>query len=431
MVNFAVLRKMRLLCLVLLMCQTFWACNGGSNRDGRKHIGTNQTDTLAVADSLTAEFLVGRDFKLRVYLDNSASMQGYLNVKDGSEFLRFVDDYVSTIAIKYMEKGDKSNIRCKGVEFFLLDTAERPLNVSYKRFSTSLVPNNFTSKQSETASMIRRLLELQNEEIVTLFFTDGMFTSRKNEVGRIPVQVKAQIAECLSAADLDTKLIRLQSEFVGKYWPPKSSNRPNIDAIRPYFCWVIGHPAILSELACKEFLDDLHGVQQYGYQEFLGLGNLPVRYTVFRDPRGRYKTAERDQEQNQIFGAKRDKQGNFSISLGFTPNTKLLAPEYILNPENYEITPSVFDVSIIKQDKGSYKYKLVLSLQDDAQIPEGEIAIALKRSTPNWDSYNENDGVKVEEGKTYHLDYLVDGIKSAYELQYGKHLMELRIKNNK
>lgn len=79
------------MCLVLLISQAFWACNGGSER---KHDGKKQADTLAIADSLTSEFVVGRDFKLRVYLDNSASMQGYLNASDGSEFLRFVDDYV-------------------------------------------------------------------------------------------------------------------------------------------------------------------------------------------------------------------------------------------------------------------------------------------------------------------------------------------------
>ena len=89
MVNFSVLRKIRLLCLVLLISQAFWACNVGSER---KHDGKKQADTLAIADSLTSEFVVGRDFKLRVYLDNSASMQGYLNASDGSEFLRFVDD---------------------------------------------------------------------------------------------------------------------------------------------------------------------------------------------------------------------------------------------------------------------------------------------------------------------------------------------------
>lgn len=403
--------------------------DGNRERRGQKQ----QKDSVECTDSLNSALKVGRDFILRVYLDNSASMQGYVN--GATEFVDFVDAYVSNIAIKFGKQQGNSFPHCMGVEFYLLDTVEHLWAGGYEDITKSfLLPKNFKVMQSETSAMIKRLIALQEDKVVTLFFSDGMFTSRKNDVGRMPFEIRTPLTKRLGQDTIDTKLIRLISTFDGLYYPPKNKNGiRSFKGQRPYLCWIMGHPKILSVLASKSFIDDLH-VPQSGYNEYVGIGVVPVEYEVFRTQHGYYDVKRNSGKPlHELSEVKFDKRGRFVVRVGFNLNTSLIASEYILDPLNYEVTPSDFDLSVERvEKKGAYDYVLTLSLKQEVKsIPVGDIIIAFRRNNQDWSDFSEKEGIRQLDGKTYGLEHWVDGIQRAYELQYGKNLMELKIKIEK
>ncbi len=383
----------------------------------------------------TKEDTLRREFRLHVYFDNSASMQGYVN--GGTEFVEFVNDYVSTIARKFRKKkGDSlQRLTCSGVEVFLLDTAVHPVAIDYGELSSKLlIPNSFQAKESETSTMIRNLLAQQREDVVTLFFTDGLFTSSRESVERMSVGIRTQLTQCFDAGEVDTKLLRLVSQFDGLYYPPKlekNKAKSKYKGLRPYFCWVLGHPAILSEVASNALIDKLPGTKN-GYDEVVGLKTLKPAYAVLRDPRCKYENSSEKGETNWVIDPKLDLQGNFAFKVGFAPKTHLLDESYFLDSTHYEVTPPEFVLTVEKAATDlPCDYVLTFRLRPNVLPSKGLLRVTLKRPSYQWDVFTEEDGTKQVAGKTYGLNYFVEGIESAYCQEYGDELVNMSIIINK
>ena len=383
----------------------------------------------------TKEDTIRREFRLHVYFDNSASMQGYVN--GGTEFVEFVNDYVSTIARKFRKKkGDSlQRLTCSGVEVFLLDTAVHPVAIDYGELSSKLlIPNSFQAKESETSTMIRNLLAQQREDVVTLFFTDGLFTSSRESVERMSIGIRTQLTQCFDAGEVDTKLLRLVSQFNGLYYPPKLEKqkaKSTYKGPRPYFCWVLGHPAIISEVASNALIDKLPGTKN-GYDEVVGLKTLKPAYAVLRDPRCKYKNSSEKGETNWVIEPELDSQGNFAFRVGFAPKTHLLDESYFLDSTHYEVTPPEFVLTVEKAAPDlPCDYVLTFRLRPNVLPSKGLLRVTLKRPSYQWDVFTEEDGTKQVAGKTYGLNYFVEGIESAYRQEYGDELVNMSIIINK
>ena len=382
----------------------------------------------------TKEDTIRREFRLHVYFDNSASMQGYVN--GGTEFVEFVNDYVSTIARKFRKKkGDSlQRLTCSGVEVFLLDTAVHPVAIDYGELSSKLlIPNSFQAKESETSTMIRNLLAQQREDVVTLFFTDGLFTSSRESVERMSIGIRTQLTQCFDAGEVDTKLLRLVSQFNGLYYPPKLEKqkaKSTYKGPRPYFCWVLGHPAIISEVASNALIDKLPGTKN-GYDEVVGLKTLKPAYAVLRDPRCKYENSSEKGKTNWVIDPKLDLQENFAFRVGFAPKTHLLDESYFLDSTHYEVTPPEFVLAVEKAAPDlPCDYVLTFRLRPNV-LPSKELRVTLKRPSYQWDVFTEEDGTKQVAGKTYGLNYFVEGIESAYRQEYGDELVNMSIIINK
>ena len=396
------------------------ACSGGNtpnSPDVRKDSVANATEKM------------GRDFTLRVYLDKSASMKGYLD--GASEFVDFIDDYVSSVAIQF-GKPQPDLPHCVGVEFYFLDQEAHLFAEGYENVAKSLFsPANFNAKYSETHAMILKLLSLQTKDVVSLFFTDGIFESEKDVVGRMPIEIRTQLAKSLGEDTIDCRFIRLSSQFSGYYYPPApKATSIKYNGTRPYFCWIMGRPEILSSIASSEYLNEIKATRD-GYASYAGICSSPASYTVLRDSYGRYDIEENGKgEIPQLTDVKRDRNGRFVVRIAFSLPTKLLDASYILDSTNYEVTPSVFNLSVERfKQQGKYDYVMKLSLPSEVKsIPNGEVVVALKRNTTDWSEFAEHDGLRQIDGKTYGIDYLINGIQRAYELQFGKNYTELKIK---
>ena len=412
--------RVRWVLWVLLAATLLLAASGCRNRSRNNKgdkVGASQIDS---AKSNRAAFT------LRVYLDNSASMQGYVN--GATDFVAFVSDYVTSIANTFSKNIDTNDIYCRDVEFYFLDSVPHRDSSAYKDVVKLLRKENFKTTQSAIGTMIRKLLAQQEKDVVSLFFTDGIFISKGNDVGRVAVNVKSQIADLLTQQPIDMKFLYLESFFDGIYWPPKSNTRYVYKTRRPYCCWVLGDPHYMSAVAGNKFVRDLHGLDSCEMRTYLGVRELPITYSLLDNNTGAYSVVKHEGKLKlQVRGTE---SNEFKLKVGFTVDSDLVDAEYLCDPKNYTVTPSDYEVVEIQptKERDTYRYHLYLVLKQGVEVPRETIAIALKRPLPDWvDSCSENQGLKPIAGKTFGLNYLVDGIHSAYAQHYGKYLAKMEI----
>lgn len=414
------IRKLSLFLLVLVIA---YSC---SDQGGRRDRTSSKTDNKELRQDVETDdtLLINNERPkpiVNVYIENSASMDGY--VQGTADFKTTVYSYLQYIKIQNV---------CDSLNLFYLNSRIFPQGTVtddnlevLKYFVERLDPNSFRLKgtvpgensrgTSDIDDLLRSIIKTTNENIISILVTDGIFSpgSGRDANEYIAAQ-KVGLMGTFSTLMNKIKnaaviLYKMESQFEGTYYD-KTDTRIPYKGLRPYYIWVVGSTENLTELLNKVPKNKFNTEPEEIFM-ISEVSHQP-KYIV-DDNFGNHK---KNRNNNYVVeGLTKDKSGKVRFAVKVDFSGVLVDESYLSNPDNYFYNLNNYSLEIQKLDKNpKYTHKLKFTSRDARPHP-GVMSIKLKMEEPQWaESSNDNYGGKPLEGKTYGLKYQIDGLYEAF-----------------
>ena len=417
------MRKILIYCLTVLFLTS--CGNSSTQRKGGNEPSIDSATTVLTTSDIKPV--------VNVYIENSASMDGY--VKGITEFELAVYNYLSNI--KTSEITDTLNL-------FYINSKPIPYatNVDFdviSDFIEKLEPNEFRNRggnrgTTDISNLFKNILSETGENDVAILVTDGIFSPG---TGRDAVEylINQQIGITNTMTEHLKKhpktavmVYQLTSNFNGKYF--NREDRPEtINASRPYYIWVIGDHTNIALL--KAHIPDTKfkgGGVQHSYT-LLPPYNKEIDYAILNSPKSGSFDRDKKSPKNSICKIKKASKGvhkgNFSFTTGMDLYTfsVLLGDEYLMNTDSYarlinKQPNNDYLIEIEHNTNPNTDYTHNMKLTTD-KISVGELEIVLRNQFPQWIyDINDDEGLDIHKNdainKTFGIKYLVEGIYEAY-----------------
>ena len=347
------------------------------------------------------------NFKLKVFVENSGSMDGYMCA--GAELKDAVYSYSSTLS-SYADTTELHYINSKII----------PYRDEIKSFISDLTPQKFRSaggdrSNSDIAAMFEEILSKTDDNTVSIFVSDCILDVPNGAATKYfenrSIAIRNAFTKYLNRhTDLGVEIFRLESTFNGRYYYSSGSEVLN-DTKRPYYMWVIGNKNILAYVN-KEvpFSEIKHGVENYF--AFSTSSIVPFEIT------NKYGMAKG----NQCICTK-NRQGEYEFLIKTNLQSRLHESYILCSSANYSTLNSKVRVNGITEISTSSQYTHIINMCIDSRNDIKGFAerIVLKPMyTPLWlEEANDDTGVEVKKNinKTTGIKYLIQGVADAYKKQ--------------
>lgn len=404
--------------MVTLLC-AFTACGGGI----KSRSNPNQAPGSASGAASKQGALLSSSPVVNIYLENSGSMNGY--VADGGPTI--FQQNIYNFLVDMRNSGYPSSVQCHYINNEVV-----PRGDDIHSFIMDLKPSSFKSTagnktETDMADLFHQVLTKTSDDTVSVFISDCIFSP-----GKVPnpsayllnqqIDIKDGVQQYLASHEhLGIMVYQCSSEFDGKYYDYKN-NPHRYNGSRPYYIWVIGHPERLFHLRIcvpqEGFLSEV--------ENFWFAGNVEVdsRYTILPSPKKGEFSFTLPKEMSRIKPDKDSGEFMFTVGVDFRKLQTLLGEDYILEASNYckmvDINEALHECTlmVIEKDNSGNNLTHELQISTSSPISKGDFHLALLCQVPQW-AYNmtdNNDSVLnlSNEGKTYGLSYIFDGIQQAF-----------------
>jgi hypothetical protein len=389
-----------LACLILL-------CGCARGQGGKKKGDTGKNDSVVVSPHINA---------INVYLENSGSMDGYVN--GVTEFKQTIYSYLTDIAISDITQQ---------LNLFYINNRIIRYGSDVSNFIQNLTPATFRQRggnrgTSDIANVIDLVLSNVERNTVAILITDGIFSPRRG-INANQYLVNQQIAIRNSMAqylrnntNAAVVVYQLSSLFDGNYYDRNNSSR-RINEQRPFYIWLIGDVEQMRELRRKVPDSKFIGG---GVKNVFSItaGDKSVNYAV-RQGSGEFRLDRRD-PRNTIVNLQRTGRGRNAGNAIFSVNANLsgflLDDNYLTDVSNYELNDRDFTLSSVTRGTNSYSHLLNLS----SPIIRRNISLSVKllSKVPQWvEDVNDDVGLAPVAGTTYGIKYQIQGLYEAFTIQ--------------
>ncbi|MDR1553489.1 MAG: hypothetical protein LBS69_08525 [Prevotellaceae bacterium] len=352
---------------------------------------------------------------INVYIENSGSMDGYVN--GVTEFEQTIYSYLTDI--------DISNIT-DNLNLFYINSKIIPFGSNVRDFIENLEPATFKQRggnrgTSDIANVIDSVLSNTKKNTVSILITDGIFSPGKNiDADQYLVSqkttIRGNVVKYLEHnANAAIIVYRLSSNFNGIYYN-KIDARSNINEQRPYYIWVIGDAGQLNELRRKapdsKFIGG--GVKNVFS---VSAGNRTVNYAV-KQGSGEFKLDRQDPKKT-ILKWKKDSKGKTSGMAKFSVNANLsgflLDNDCLLDESSYRLNDNDFDLNITPATGNQSGYTHSINLSTAILKKNFAVSVKLLIKIPQWiEDVNDDDGSEAVADKTYGIKYQIQGVYEAF-----------------
>lgn len=359
--------------------------------------------------------------KVTYYLENSASMFGYVN-----GFTAYVD-----VLTELAEKPRFVEERTAR-EFFFINGGETvqitPIGnnptVLKNKLNVAAFKCGDTSKSNLNAMFQKALAEAKGDNI-TLLISDGIYDLGKTEMplntlateGR---ETRSRFIERLNMGDVQTIMIKLSSHFEGNYYPV-SGGRVSMSQQRPFYVWIFGKTDLLNEYFDDEYLKKLKGFDDFA--RFLKLDDLKFDYKAITDDRiGEFRVDRNNK--GGLTDLKLDRNGRgFSFTIAVDFSNLPFSDSYLTSVSNYNLDNDNFEISDIRPIGGKKIYGLSfqpthLIRVSAARNPYGQLEISLLNNQPNWiekTNIDDEKNIAKDTTHTFGFKFLTNAICEAYQ----------------
>ena len=387
-----------------------------------KPIGTPGSNTISTSNEESIKPPLP-NCNVNVYIENSASMDGY--VKGVTEFEQSIYSYISDIKLADF---------CSSLNLNYINSRilKQPDDVS--DFIEKLEPSSFKKRggnrsTTDISNLFQKIMDEQGENDIAILVSDFVFSPGRKDASEYltnqQIGIKTHFATRLKTdPDYAAVLYRLVSKFEGKYYN-KFDHPTQIKAERPFFIWLLGNKDQLQRLTAEVKKENMkgHGVDHtFCISKMTAVtpyGILPMpRIGTFRIDPANVKTS--------ILKAKTDKKAvgsKFVVSFGVDYNGFLLEDSYLTDPGNYDVNNKAYTVEISRNPDSSSSYSHIIKLVLDPTTPvisRGNIIVSLlKKSAPWAEEFTDAEGDDINADgameKTFGLKTLIDGVYDAYK----------------
>lgn len=406
---------------------TLNSCSG-TFCDGKKckaAIGLNANEKPSERDSLFYVNNPSMAQKFRVFVESSASMDGY--VMGNTEFKTTLHRLIGQVVADVLE--NDSNVSLNYINSKIFNRRETP-----KQFTQNLSASSFVSysgfleggdrANSDIIDVISQVIKNTSSSEISMFISDCVYSPEAS--ADIDKALQKQQTDMLNILKNKSKsqegvnfgvlVYRLTSDFHGIYYT-KTNGQITCNGDRPYFVWFFGKESILANVAesISKIMSDnkaeyIVGIPQYQY--------LPYK-TIKSDHAYHYLSAKTKTDSLYTF--------SYIADMSMLPLTK----EYLLDKDNYKLGKDKYFIKKIETysdpEKPIYNYKYTICVKGgkNSLVTPTLVEVSLKSmfdDMPNWiTNYNDplgndyNNGYDSKKLRTFGLKSLVEGIADYYK----------------
>jgi hypothetical protein len=374
-----------------------------------------------------------RNFSVNFFLENSASMDGYLS-SASNDFKKALFGLLSDL--KNNSGGIVSNLDLYHINTAITDSVRVDKNAVLDDFIFKLNPQAFRQlgiknkgnrAQTDMHDLLKQVLQKVDEINVAILVSDFIFSPGKAKaktaaefIDAQSMSIRGSFAEKRASQDLAVYILKMESDFTGKYFLYNDSP-VDYDAKkhkpRPYYIWFIGSPIHIAKIAQNQSI--ITSMKQAGYKEGESVIFESYKEGAERQPefnlvlkKSNNKVVCNPRNAKRTILVKDTKDFNCSIDFNFGDNFRPSA--FYSNKDNYKIeAKNNFDITIGEPKKKNFELNLALSAD---KVNWGEVKISVVDKMPSWvkEAASKDDfgilGNPLEQGRTYGFEELVTGV---------------------
>jgi hypothetical protein len=359
-----------------------------------------------------------------IYLENSGSLNGYLNVAGDGNFKDNIYSLITEIS-GFNEKQSLNlyDVNTKVIPVTLDANAAQVSSyikhLDEKTFRERSKSNGGDQSKSDLSNIIKQLIDSTHKNEVSILISDCIFSPGKNQnaldfLSAQKNNIQGYIREKLKAQTLSTLVLQFTSDFNGFYYDQNNNPKKDHFKQRPYYLVCFG-----KEEALHHLLDYIKDSNRFkGFRNFLFLTNTKS-YEV--TPRIRSSTEYYEYDLDKpltITGIRKGERDNkFKITFEADFSKLPVSEAYIKDRNNYILSNPYTIDSISASDKKGFTHQVTIA-SDKTQT--GKLQIALKKQLPEWigtSNLDSDSGLSVDSlaGKTFGIRYMLEGIFLAYD----------------
>lgn len=364
-------------------------------------------------------------FNVNVYLENSASMNGYVKGKT---------DFETAI---YSLLGDiKINSFCDSLNMNYINSSILKFNSpEIADFIDKLEPSTFQARggnrlTSDLSEVIKTVTSKVDNRNASILISDFVFSPGKQKnldardyLNNQMLGIKLTFAELLKRQKLSAVVLHLESTFNGQYYDLTDHPHKYLGK-RPYFIWVIGTEEQVKQILATKILDNIKG----GVQHKLVLNQVvdpkKIDYKIARSPKiGTFDLPNGSQGpiESATYDDNRNK-GNFSFTFYANFENEMQNSSFYLDKSNYRWNRNYkLEISAISDHSNpataGYTHMFKVETSD---LKSETFTLEIIGKTPDWvgSISSENDAAinpnNQEASKTFGFKYLIDGVSEAF-----------------
>ena len=364
----------------------------------------------------------GSRFNVNVFLENSASMDGYVNGKTDFEAAIF------NLLVKIKRDSFCDSLNLNYINDKVLNWAPE-----IEDFIDRLEPETFRRRggdrsKSDLSKVLKTVANCVNKQNASLLISDFVFSpgGQKNASSYLSGQsseIELSFSEILKKLNLSVVVLHLESKFNGQYFD--LSDQPhNYNGVRPYYIWVVGTDEQIKQILGTKILDNIQG----GIQHKLVFNKVTepkkIDFKIARAPKtgtfdlpngsmGPIESASNDNNKNKgVFG--------FTFYANF--ENEMQNSSFYLDKKNYKWNKNYeMEISTITDENNpatsGYTHVFKVETKD---LKSETFKLEVIGKTPDWVNSlsSENDsGINpdnAEASKTFGFKYLINGVSEAF-----------------
>lgn len=377
------------------------------------------------------------DYKVNVFLENSGSMNGFINEKSGFQ------DAFQRLTVLLKHHYEEENLFMNYINT-KIHPRPVPSNVDLLDFAEQLVkPNQFKTVGNVGSTDLNNIIEMVLQETdkneISILISDCIYSISGSGT------TESMLASCKNKTmshfldksktfpDLSTLVAAMNSSFSGNYWDykhPSGKASQMLSCSRPYYICVLG-----SSAAVKDFNEKINVAELNGYSDRLLLTNVDRLNVVYSTLATSYKVGQfRMKSENTLSDVRKDRYNNWGFaiaanlsSLPMTAAEKENVANYETSNQNYLVTQiipieanhpgiSPNDKAIIQKINATH----LICVANSGPLSPINLQIKIKNTLPVWvhdNSSVDDTGIGIdqeEQNRTFGLEYFIKGIFDAY-----------------
>lgn len=365
--------------------------------------------------------------KATFFLDNSGGMFGYV---DSSSAVEGSNDFILAVSkLALNSRLSRDNVE---VDYNLINGPRNieitPIGSNAGDFRDCLNPtclDQGSPSGNDFNAVFQIALENAGSKELSLFISDGIYdvqdkTNPLTALRSEGLETRNKFINRLVNEDIQTLVIKLESNFSGRYSFGVTNGSVKINQYRPFYVFVFGNSDLLNNYFNDDYVEDLDGY--VNHTRFF----LPTDYQINYEPSTAYnKKGDFKKDRNdpkRLTNASRNQNGEFEFSVGVDYSSLPLSDNYLTNVDHYEVTGH-FEVLSVEKYRPAM-YAAIPSFEPSHMItlratglPQGIIDIKLLNEVPAWmeESHTDDDrSIEGDSTTTFGFKYLIEGIVDAY-----------------